>query len=236
MANKKFFTGIFVAVTLFSFPVHFAYADPAISNNSNIIVDDVAVEEVKKHFKKMKLPVSSTRGSKYDANMVRSACTWRSLTKNTYSRGKLTAKERKKVLSFDSLPVPKDLVVGLNINRACQTVIWVTRDENTKQKKVKKVFPASTGKNSTPTPKGTYKIYRETNRWHESTSFPGAMMYRPKYFRGGVALHGSITDGHVLPYPASAGCVRMLQRDVNQLWKNNVSLGTKVKVYGDWKP
>ncbi len=59
-------------------------------------------------------------------------------------------------------------------------------------------------------------------------------MYRPKYFNGGIALHGSITDSYVLPYPASHGCVRMLHADVDTLWRSGVDVGTPVYVYGLW--
>ena len=44
-------------------------------------------------------------------------------------------------------------------------------------------------------------------------------MYRSLYFSGGQAIHGSHSDTYVVTYPASHGCVRMLHRDVDWLWR-----------------
>jgi lipoprotein-anchoring transpeptidase ErfK/SrfK len=59
-------------------------------------------------------------------------------------------------------------------------------------------------------------------------------MYRSLYFNGGEAVHGSYSDSYVVTYPASHGCVRMLHRDVDWLWRNGWTIGTTVRVYGRW--
>jgi lipoprotein-anchoring transpeptidase ErfK/SrfK len=191
------------------------------------------MKQVSEQMRKLKLPITSTDG-RTDVNTVRSLCTWRDLTTGTSSRAAVRDRERHSIMVTRQLPVRKGLVTGLNINLTCQTVIWVTEDPKSKERRIKAVYPASTGRGGFGTPTGTYRIYRETNRWHESTTYPGAMMYRPKYFRGGVALHGSISDTYVRSYPASSGCVRMLKKDVDTLWRSGVSVGTPVRVYGRW--
>ena len=58
-------------------------------------------------------------------------------------------------------------------------------------------------------------------------------IYRPKYFIGGVAIHGS----QVVPaYPASHGCVRVTPAAMDMIWESELMpLGTKVVVYGELK-
>ena len=85
------------------------------------------------------------------------------------------------------------------------------------------------------TPIGNYRIFSQVNRWQESGLYPGAMMYRPKYFNGGRAIHGSATDALVKTYPASHGCVRMLHNAIDQLWTAGVGIGTPIQVYGKWQ-
>jgi lipoprotein-anchoring transpeptidase ErfK/SrfK len=64
--------------------------------------------------------------------------------------------------------------------------------------------------------------------------YPDAWMYRPKYFAPSIALHGSATDALVKTYPASHGCVRMLHHHVDRLWKNDIGIGYRVIVKGEW--
>lgn len=53
------------------------------------------------------------------------------------------------------------------------------------------------------TPRGDYSLYKHYEGWR--ISYLGGL-YRPWYFRGGYAIHGSDS---VPPYPASHGCVRV---------------------------
>ena len=103
---------------------------------------------------------------------------------------------------------------------------------------VTRVINASSGNNKTYealgrqqrayTPTGDYSVVREINGMHESTLELGSM-YRPKYFRGGWAVHGS---GSIPPYPASHGCVRVSNAAMNWIWDSwGAPLGTRVLVY-----
>lgn len=53
------------------------------------------------------------------------------------------------------------------------------------------------------TPVGDFTIYRREGGWTQS---PLGLMYRPMFFTGGFAIHGSM---YPLPHPASHGCVRV---------------------------
>ena len=81
------------------------------------------------------------------------------------------------------------------------------------------------------TPVGTFKTNRERpDGWWNGDL---GQIYRPKYFIGGVAIHGS----QVVPaYPASHGCVRVTPAAMDMIWESELMpLGTKVVVYGELK-
>jgi len=66
------------------------------------------------------------------------------------------------------------------------------------------------------TPAGTYKVYFERPAgWWEGEL---GRLYRPKYFRGGIAVHGS---GNIPAYPASHGCVRVSTAAMDWIWLAN---------------
>ena len=79
------------------------------------------------------------------------------------------------------------------------------------------------------TPTGDFTVVREINGMHDSTLELG-QMYRPKYFRGGWAIHGSPS---VPPWPASHGCVRVSNDAISWIWDQfGAPLGTPILVYG----
>ena len=56
-------------------------------------------------------------------------------------------------------------------------------------------------------------------------------IYRPKYFDGGIALHGSI---NIPAYPASHGCVRLSTQAMDWIWAEDLApIGTTVWVHGE---
>jgi hypothetical protein len=62
------------------------------------------------------------------------------------------------------------------------------------------------------TPKGTFKVYYVVNGWDDG---PLGKLYRPRYFNGGIAVHGYPS---VPPTPASHGCVRVTLGAMDHLW------------------
>ena len=79
------------------------------------------------------------------------------------------------------------------------------------------------------TPVGKFKTNRErSDGWWVGDL---GQIYRPKYFIGGVAIHGSQT---VPAYPASHGCVRVSTAAMDMIWNSGMlPLGADVVVYGE---
>jgi lipoprotein-anchoring transpeptidase ErfK/SrfK len=77
------------------------------------------------------------------------------------------------------------------------------------------------------TPEGIFSIDRERpDGWWIGDL---GQIYRPKYFIGGVAIHGSTS---VPAYPASHGCVRVSVAAMDMIWdKNLLPRGTTVIVH-----
>ncbi|GII93040.1 hypothetical protein Ssi02_32710 [Sinosporangium siamense] len=73
------------------------------------------------------------------------------------------------------------------------------------------------------TPTGNFRVYRQNNGWRTG---PLGSMYKPMYFRGGIAMHGSTS---VPLYPASHGCVRLPLNVAHNL-RHLVSKGQPVYV------
>jgi len=62
-----------------------------------------------------------------------------------------------------------------------------------------------------------------------SSSLELGDMWRPKFFTGGIALHGSAS---VPAFPASHGCVRVSNGAMNWIWDTwGAPSGTPVVVY-----
>lgn len=76
------------------------------------------------------------------------------------------------------------------------------------------------------TPEGRFTFQRNRGGWWESYL---GFLYRPYYFYGGYAIHGSSS---VPPFPASHGCVRVHIEDMDFL-AARLSLGMPVYLYGD---
>jgi peptidoglycan hydrolase-like protein with peptidoglycan-binding domain len=87
--------------------------------------------------------------------------------------------------------------------------------------------PGETIKGVSLTPSGLHKVNRErVEGWWEGDL---GEIYRPKYFVGGVAVHGS---NSVPNYPASHGCVRVTVPAMDWVWASNLMpMGTPVWVH-----
>ncbi|MEO6571577.1 MAG: L,D-transpeptidase family protein [Ilumatobacteraceae bacterium] len=74
---------------------------------------------------------------------------------------------------------------------------------------------------------GLHDVYREREEgWWEGDL---GSIYRPKYFTGGIAVHGS---NNVPDYPASHGCVRVSVPAMDWVWATGIMpLGTPVWVH-----
>jgi peptidoglycan hydrolase-like protein with peptidoglycan-binding domain len=120
---------------------------------------------------------------------------------------------------------------GLEIDLERQILMVVQGGE------VRWVINTSTGNNETytsstggsaqaVTPPGSFRINREVDGVREA---PLGTLYRPKYFNGGIAIHGS---GSIPAHPASHGCARVTNSAMDMLWASGVAaIGTPVTVY-----
>jgi peptidoglycan hydrolase-like protein with peptidoglycan-binding domain len=76
------------------------------------------------------------------------------------------------------------------------------------------------------TPSGHFTAGRQIDGWRHGPLGP---LWRPKYFNGGIAVHGAPS---VPAYPASHGCARLSISAMNWIWSTNkMPLKTKVWVY-----
>ncbi len=94
-------------------------------------------------------------------------------------------------------------------------------------------FACCSGKNTTPTEGGVFRYHSRQNYW----DFGSYYVNRPMIFNGGHAFHtrtyikgtSRLLDD-TMGRPASQGCVRMYDADVNWLW-DNMPFGTTVVVF-----
>jgi N-acetylmuramoyl-L-alanine amidase len=106
--------------------------------------------------------------------------------------------------------------VEVNLTRR---VVYLTRSGA-----VTRILDASPGKPSTPTPTGSFSIFRRIDGWRQSSL---GLLWRPNYFYRGYALHGSTS---VPTSAASHGCVRVTVPAMNQVWLK-LFIGERVYVY-----
>jgi len=86
--------------------------------------------------------------------------------------------------------------------------------------------PGEQLKGDAVTPLGRFQVNREKPEgWWEGEL---GKLYRPKYFNGGIAVHGA---SNVPAYPASHGCVRVSVNAMDFIWAQNLMpMGIKVWV------
>lgn len=76
------------------------------------------------------------------------------------------------------------------------------------------------------TPAGRFVVGRQIRGWHTA---PLGRLYSPKFFNGGIAMHGSDS---IPGYPASHGCARVSVAAMDHLWSAGLMpVGAKVLVY-----
>jgi lipoprotein-anchoring transpeptidase ErfK/SrfK len=76
------------------------------------------------------------------------------------------------------------------------------------------------------TPSGTYSVFRTVDHLDKG---PLGDLWRPRYFNGGIAVHGAAA---IPGYPASHGCARVSDAAMNMIWADGLMpVGSRVVVY-----
>ena len=192
----------------------------------------VSQYQVERKLAKLGLPVGAVDGG-YDDATRRAMCAWREVTGRNVVRTYPTTSEKYAVMATRSLPRARSYMVsGMNINKTCQTGAWVSSSRTYRM-----IVPVTTGLPKYETRSGVHRVFwNYPGTWQESTLYPGAMMYRPMYFSGGQAMHGSSTDYLVGTRPLSHGCVRMYHRHIDRLRNaSDFGTGSLVYVYGRFR-
>lgn len=137
------------------------------------------------------------------------------------TRGRLAVAER---------PVPRgDDGVEIDLERQVLLVVadgkvrWAL---NTSTGSGEAYVGSSGGTARADTPPGRFRVQREIDG---SRRAPLGTLYRPKYFNGGIAVHGA---GTVPATPASHGCARVTNAAMDLLWASGaMAIGAPVTVY-----
>lgn len=88
------------------------------------------------------------------------------------------------------------------------------------------VLNTSTGRSGWRTPPGDFRIERQIDGMRHA---PLGDLYRPKYFVGGIAVHGSTS---IPANAASHGCARVSNAAIDMIWSSGFApIGTPVWVY-----
>ena len=120
-----------------------------------------------------------------------------------------------------------------------QRVYAFAPDRNGEYTELVRTMKCSTGRKSTPTPKGVFTDTAPGARWHFFKKFNCWAQYA-YYIQGGIMFHsvlysqkgGKVTQSSVnhLGSRASHGCVRLSVEDAKWIW-NNCPANTRVEVY-----
>jgi len=163
-----------------------------------------------------KLHYSTSRNGIYDDATARAVMAWRKVMRmaRTFTasasvvRGVLAGRGRFKVR------YPRH---GHHVEADLSRQVLVLIDRG----KVRRIYHMSSGKPSTPTVLGSFRVYRKT----PGTNSHG--MVHSSYFIGGYAIHGYAS---VPAYPASHGCLRV---PIPNAWSiyTRVRMGDIVDVY-----
>lgn len=111
------------------------------------------------------------------------------------------------------------IVADLNINK----LFLVNNNTN----KIFKDYPIASGKLSTPSPVGTWKIVNKESGWGKGFGSRWMALNVPW---GKYGIHGT-NKPFSIGGSASLGCIRMFNKDVEDLY-SLVNVGTTVVIYG----
>ena len=159
----------------------------------------------------------------------------------TASKTTTTKAEEKLIMSLQ--PEEHNAKYFVVVYKGSQSVVVYGKDDNGDYTKSVKTFTCSTGKKSSPTRTGKYRI-RAKYRWRwlvgdvygqYNSSISSDYLFHsvPYYERDASTLENGEYDK--LGTPASKGCIRMCVRDCKWIY-DNCAIGTDVRIINDSGP
>ena len=115
------------------------------------------------------------------------------------------------------------------INKQRQRLVLFTGSQEDWQ--VDRVYPVATGKNTTPTPTIVCE-YQYKTRWvtEDYVCDPVLSLFEAYAIHNQPVSHSGYVIDTTMGNPASAGCIRMLKQDVQELY-SLIPVGTRVVIY-----
>jgi hypothetical protein len=139
---------------------------------------------------------------------------------NGLARDGIAGPQTLAALAVAERPTPRVVADGLEIDLERQLLLVVRGGQ------VLHALNTSTGRSGWRTPAGDFAVYREIDGMRHA---PLGDLWRPKYFHGGIALHGSAS---IPAQPASHGCARVSVAAMDMVWATGLAeVGTRVVVY-----
>lgn len=139
---------------------------------------------------------------------------------NGLARDGIAGPETLAALAAATRPTAAVVTDGIELDLQRQLILVVQGGE------VTHVLNTSTGRSGWRTPPGDFAIDRQIDGLRRA---PLGDLYRPKYFNGGIAVHGSTS---IPGQPASHGCARVSMAAMDMLWSSGLAeIGTRVVVY-----
>jgi lipoprotein-anchoring transpeptidase ErfK/SrfK len=139
---------------------------------------------------------------------------------NGLSRDGIAGPATLAALATASRPAPSVLADGIEIDLERQ-LLFVVRGGQ-----VLYALNTSTGTSGWRTPPGDFTVVREVDGMRHA---PLGDLWRPKYFNGGIAIHGATS---IPAQPASHGCARLSFAAMDMVWAEALAeVGTRVVVY-----
>jgi N-acetylmuramoyl-L-alanine amidase len=149
---------------------------------------------------------------------------------NRLGRDGIVGPVTRKALERPRVPSPRSRKAGFHVEADLTLqVVHLVKDG-----KIQEILDASSASGQTytvhgdvrvaVTPLGNFQIQRKIDAWRKSDL---GLLYRPAYFSGGYALHGSYS---VPAFPASHGCIRITIAAMDRLF-SRLPVGTPMLVY-----
>jgi Putative peptidoglycan binding domain/L,D-transpeptidase catalytic domain len=149
---------------------------------------------------------------------------------NRLGRDGVVGPVTRKALERPRVPSPRSRKPGFHVEADLTLqVVYLVKDG-----RIQEILDASSASGQTytvdgdvrvaVTPLGDFRIQRKIDAWRKSDL---GLLWRPAYFTGGYALHGSYS---VPAFPASHGCIRITIAAMDRLF-GRLPVGTPMLVY-----